>query len=104
MNRIRDRWRAPLGVLAVLAFGVAVVHAVPRATAQESQDIITLQARITQSGTPLDADLDLTFELFSASSGGSALWTEAQSAVPVRSGILSVRLGTVTSLGTVFRP
>lgn len=56
----------------------------------------------TTSGTPLSGTFDLKFELFSADSGGSALWTETQNGVGLTSGSFSVILGTVTPLAGIF--
>ena len=53
----------------------------------------------TSGGTPVpDSSYDLTFKLYAASSGGTPVWTESRSAVPVTSGTFSVILGSVTTL------
>ena len=49
-----------------------------------------------------DGAYGLTFKLYDAATGGSALWTEIQPAVPVSSGIYSTTLGTITPLNLSF--
>ncbi|OGH59740.1 MAG: hypothetical protein A3G34_07965 [Candidatus Lindowbacteria bacterium RIFCSPLOWO2_12_FULL_62_27] len=44
----------------------------------------------------------MTFKLYNVPSGGSALWTEAQSSVSVTSGVFDVELGSVTALSLPF--
>jgi hypothetical protein len=50
------------------------------------------------AGQPITANLTITFRLFEASSGGTALWTEVQTGIDVDGGNLSVELGSVTPL------
>ena len=57
----------------------------------------------TASGVPAtDGSYDLTFQLFTAPSGGVALWTEAQTGVSVQKGTFNVLLGSVTPLAQIF--
>ncbi len=44
----------------------------------------------------------MTFRLYTASSGGTAVWTETQANVPVRAGVYSAQLGTVTPINITF--
>jgi hypothetical protein len=54
------------------------------------------------AGTPEpDGSYNITFSLYAASSGGSAIWTETQS-VQVTGGIFSVILGSQTPLAVAF--
>ena len=53
-------------------------------------------------GTPLDTVVSMTFNLYSASSGGTAMWTETQSACTVRTGVFHALLGSVTALPDSF--
>jgi hypothetical protein len=48
-----------------------------------------------------DASYSLTFKLYTAATGGSALWTEVQS-VTTSKGVFSAVLGSVTPLGLAF--
>ncbi len=95
------RWTSALMLSTLAATGIAFVGR--GAEAQESKDVVTVQARILQNGVPVNADLNLTFEVYTASSGGTRLWTESQSNVPVRNGILAISLGTASALGGTFK-
>lgn len=89
MARMHARWTGALMLSTLAATGVAFVGR--GAEAQESKDVVTVQARILQNGVPVNADLNLTFEVYTASAGGTRLWSESQTNVPVRNGIVSVR-------------
>ena len=53
-------------------------------------------------GSPVpDGNYSLTFRIYSASSGGTALWTEAQT-LAVQDGILNAVLGNMTALTLPF--
>lgn len=71
-------------------------------SAATSTTTIPLQVRIaTSSGAPISGLRTLNFSLYSAASGGSALWTEtwtAANAVQVTDGVASVLLGSRTAL------
>ncbi|MEY4202374.1 MAG: hypothetical protein RL013_75 [Bacteroidota bacterium] len=55
------------------------------------------------SGAALDdGNYSITFKLYNAEQGGTALWTETQTDVEVTSGIYTVALGSVTSLSLPF--
>ncbi len=54
------------------------------------------------SGNYLTGTYSMVFRLYSASSGGTALWTETQSSVPTSSGKFTVQLGSVTTLNLDF--
>ena len=72
------------------------------AQAQESKDLITIQARVLQDGTPTNTNLDLTFEVYDAATSGTLLWGPEAQTCQVRNGILSVKLGAVVGLGNTF--
>jgi cytoskeletal protein CcmA (bactofilin family) len=58
---------------------------------------ITYQGKLTDSDdNPLSGDYQITFRLYSASTGGTALWTEAHT-VTVTNGIFNVILGQTTA-------
>ncbi len=71
-------------------------------TAATSTTTIPLQVRLASSGgTPTNGLRAMTFKLYTASSGGSALWSEtwtAGNAVRVTDGVASVLLGSQTAL------
>ncbi|MBV6511004.1 MAG: hypothetical protein FMNOHCHN_00483 [Ignavibacteriaceae bacterium] len=48
-----------------------------------------------------DGNYVLVFNIYSTATGGSSLWNETQSSVPVVNGVFSVRLGSVTSFGSL---
>lgn len=50
----------------------------------------------------LDGNYSMTFKLYEAEEGGTALWTEVQNNVTVSSGLYSVLLGSVTDLNLPF--
>lgn len=52
----------------------------------------------TAGGTPVNANIGLTFRLYNIQSGGTALWTEAHPSVPVNSGLFHVQLGSITPI------
>lgn len=54
------------------------------------------------AGSLLSGTYSMQFKIYSASTGGSALWTETQSSISVSSGRFSVQLGSVTPLGLDF--
>lgn len=101
MRHPHARWTSALLLSTLAATGIAFVGR--GAEAQESKDVVTVQARILQNGVPVNADLDLTFEVYTASGGGTKLWSESQTAVPVRNGILAISLGTASALGSTFK-
>ncbi len=65
--------------------------------------LISFQGQLTDSvGARLTGTYSMTFKLYNVASGGSALWTEAQSSVSVSGGVFDVELGSVTALTPSF--
>jgi hypothetical protein len=61
-----------------------------------STNTISYQGRLTDaSGNPINTPVSLTFRLYDVPSGGSPLWTEVHSGVPVNNGLFSVLLGSI---------
>ncbi len=61
--------------------------------------MINYQGMLTDDGgIPLNGSYDLTFSIYSISSGGSALWHETHNDVLVDNGLFSVILGSTTSI------
>jgi hypothetical protein len=58
---------------------------------------ISYQGRLLQNNLPVNATINITFRLYTVSTGGSAFWSETQSVV-VKDGLFSVYLGAVTPL------
>jgi hypothetical protein len=87
---------APLIVL-VICFSTAssIEAAVPK--------LLTYQGVLkNSSGSFLTGTYSMTFRIYSASTGGSSLWSETQSSVSASSGKFSVQLGSVTALNLDF--
>lgn len=83
-------------ILATVLGSVPLHAAVP--------NTISYQGLLTDgAGTPVaDGPYDLTLTLYSVPSGGGALWSETQNAVPVVRGIFSINLGSVSVLTLPF--
>jgi hypothetical protein len=92
-----------LGVIG-LAVGLALAAGAPQALARSlaqsgAPALISYQGYLTDDvGQPISGTVDLKFELYAASSGGSALWSETQTGVTVSNGFFSTLLGSVTPL------
>ena len=102
-NRVRMRFckvvPARAGVLFLILSIFPVV--IGSASAQVPTKIAH-QGSITVNGTAVtDASASLSFSLYTTASGGSALWTETQTGVPVSDGRFVVQLGSVSSLSAV---
>ncbi len=83
-------------LVCLLALVVTVRAQVPNLVSY--QGLLTLS-----SGTPAsDGNYDLKFELFNVPSGGSSLWTETQTGVPLKHGTFTVNLGSVAALPALF--
>lgn len=95
--------RRRIAALVTLVGGV--VACPPSEAQQESNQTFTFQARVTNSGTPINSDgITLTFEIYDAQSAGNKLWDETVSNVVVKDGFLCVELGASASdpLGKTF--
>ena len=85
----------------MLVFASALLATGP-AFAQIPQTL-NYQGYLTNSaGVPVNAPVNVTFRLYTAASGGSAVWTETQSSVGVAGGIYNAVLGSVTALSVPF--
>ncbi|MFZ2095670.1 MAG: hypothetical protein WAV05_03440 [Anaerolineales bacterium] len=61
--------------------------------------LINYQGMLTDDGgVPLNGSYDLTFSIYSISSGGSALWDETHNDVLIEDGLFSVILGSTESI------
>ncbi|MDH3976261.1 MAG: hypothetical protein OEV42_18500 [Deltaproteobacteria bacterium] len=66
---------------------------------------INYQGKLTDSvGSPVTATPNITFSIYSTSSGGGAIWSETQNSVSVSNGIFSVQLGSVTPIDNTKLP
>ncbi|MEK7552748.1 MAG: hypothetical protein AAB505_01410 [Patescibacteria group bacterium] len=84
-----------VAIIAIFSFGTPISFA-----AVNSQ--INYQGKLTNSSNVAVSDgvYSIVFSLYTAASGGSAIWTETQS-VTVTSGLFSVMLGSVSSISSV---
>ncbi len=85
---------------AVLVVFVLAVISLPA----QVPNLVSYQGLLTlSSGAPVaNGNYDIKFELFNVPSGGSALWTETQSGIPLHSGTFTVSLGSVVTLPAIF--
>lgn len=75
--------------------GTLCVTAMLAATASAQPAQLPIQGFLTNSdAVPLDGNVPVTFRVYSAATGGTALWTETFSTLDVDNGHFSVALGT----------
>lgn len=70
----------------------------PLSAAPSPQKIQFQGKLLDTANNPRNGNFDLTFRLFNVPTGGAALWTETQTAVPVNNGVFEASLGAVTGL------
>lgn len=86
---------------ALLTIALLAVAVLPDATAQIPRTL-NYQGTLAIGSAPVpDGNYNVTFRLYPASSGGSAVWTEAQ-LVSARNGVFNAILGKVVSLPSSF--
>ncbi len=85
-------------MVAVLAVGILPLLTMDAARADVPKTI-SFQGELTDSvGAPINSSVSVIFKLYKASSGGSILWSEAQTVTP-SDGILSATIGSATAGG-----
>jgi hypothetical protein len=91
------RYQIVLAVTLVLALFAIPAQAsiVPRTLSY--QGYLTLP-----DGTPLTAPVNMTFALYAAATGGTPLWSELHSNVPISNGVYSLVLGDTTPVNLPF--
>ena len=72
------------------------------AIAQVPQLIRYQGTLVDSNNVPLEGTYNLTFRLYGAATGGTALWTETQTAVAISRGVFNVLLGQVAPLTLTF--
>jgi|GEM_PF-4879253 len=89
MKRSTTLLAGTIGALALLAGNASAVP-----------NTVSFTGRITQGGTPVaDGTVNLSFELFTAATGGSSTgWTETHNSTPISNGLVYVQLGSTTGL------
>lgn len=85
-----------LSFLFILAFS-SIIHA-------QVEPTLSIQGILKKAnGVAVDDGIySVTFKLYTVAIGGTAVWTETQSAVEISSGIYSATLGTVNALNVPF--
>ena len=63
---------------------------------------IAHQGVIKEDGVAVNGNYNLSFKIYSVSTGGTALWSETHSAVAITGGIFNVILGSVTPIALGF--
>jgi len=87
----------------LLVFAVLLVNLFPLTAVAQIPNVLSHQGLLTDaSGVPLEGSFNLTFSLYQMPTGGTALWTETHTSVPVQNGTFSVRLGSITPFGISF--
>ena len=110
LHRLAHQLIPNVGTLVMMALLLFAYHAwaAPSAApqvapaSQVNTGLLSYQGYLTDaSSEPLTGDVDITFRLYDAPSGGAALWTEAHTnanAVPVDDGLFNVMLGSLTPI------
>ena len=90
-----------INILAVLAIGLFLAG---QLAAQGVVGTLSIQGSLkANNGQAVDnGAYALTFKLYTAQTGGTAIWTEAHPSVNIVGGIYSVELGTITPLTPAF--
>lgn len=96
-------WAAPVAETpppVTPGMATAITAAAPAADA--APGVISYQGTLTDGvGNPISGNVDMTFRLYDAPSGGTPLWTETRTganAVPVSNGLFNVLLGSLTPI------
>lgn len=93
---MRHWWTISWIAVSLVMLGDVVAHAkVPHLVRYQG----TL---VDKAEVPLDGPYTLTFRLYEAEAGGTALWAETHKDVPIAKGTFSVFLGSVTTLNLAF--
>jgi hypothetical protein len=95
-------------IMFVLIAICAIAFAMEKATVESSPDqlsvpqLLNYQGKLTQTnGNPVaDSTYSITFRMFSAPAGGTALWTETQS-IQTHAGIFNCLLGSTTTITSI---
>ena len=88
-----SRWMLRTAAAAALLLGANT----PTVHAADSARLLPYSGRLELNGAPVGAPTPFVFQLYAADSGGTALWTEAQT-LAVSSGLFTAVLGSVTPL------
>ncbi|PKP53222.1 MAG: hypothetical protein CVT90_02315, partial [Candidatus Altiarchaeales archaeon HGW-Altiarchaeales-3] len=90
-NLLPGTFKVCIILFLLMNFAVAIPHQ------------INFEGKLADSGgTALEGDYAMTFKIYDAQTGGTALWTETYSAVNVKNGVFNVLLGSQTALNLNF--
>jgi hypothetical protein len=91
--------RTFMNTMRALFAAAALAGLAARAAAGVSPQMINFQGRLVDaSNAPRNGTFDMTFSIYSVPTGGTALWTETQTGVPVDNGVFNAALGSVNPL------
>ncbi|MEO6728380.1 MAG: hypothetical protein ABIM99_00500, partial [Candidatus Dojkabacteria bacterium] len=91
MTKLKQNIKIVLGVLFVLLFTINF-----KVTAQTKNTIEFKTSIINQSESPMpDGSYNFRFAIYNSQTGGTALWSEDRTGVPVRKAAVSVQLGSI---------
>jgi len=83
-----------------LALIVGFLIVLASATAGAVPTTMAFTGRLKTSTGVVNGNVDLTFNLYTAATGGTAVWTETHTGVPADTGLVFVDLGSTTALDT----
>jgi hypothetical protein len=87
----------------IFVFGLIILVSLASLSLAGIPKMINYQGMLTDdSGTPLTGSYNLTFKIWTDTTGGSSLWTETQNGVQVQNGLFNVILGRLTTLNLSF--
>ena len=90
---------AALLVVTQQVWASPIVARITAQTTSTSKETINYQGYLTDAGgNPVNGSLDMVFRLYNLETGGTSLWSETQTGVPVTGGLFSVLLGSVDPL------
>jgi hypothetical protein len=85
--------------LAVAAMVMLLFVSLAFAPTDPIPHLINYQGMLTDNGgNPLNGSYDLTFSIYSVSTGGTNIWTESHSGIVVEDGLFSIMLGSDTPI------
>lgn len=89
-------------LLSVYRVGAAPQIVASTTTTSTTSDLFSFQGMLANAlGAPVNSKVNITFRLYAAPTGGTALWTEAHTGtngVPVSDGLFHVLLGSLTPI------
>lgn len=93
----------PLRIHGTKIFACAILFILFASTANAIPKLINLEGKLTDDlGNALNENVGFTFQIYNVSTGGTALWTEIHTDVPVSNGLFDVLLGSQTLLDLPF--